>query len=115
VKEVKAGKAERKKWQAKGKALPVETITIATQTNHIQEPKAMQVEEGTQTDGITHAEEGTQTEVGIEELEKVMERKRERKGKRRAQDSEDTVMKDGSDNSGNYQEMYEDLVGNTLG
>jgi len=38
--QVKAGKAvsaERKKWQAKGKAVPVEMVTTATQTNHIQE------------------------------------------------------------------------------
>jgi len=40
-----------------------------------------------------------------------MEKKRERKGKGRAKDSEDTVMKDGSDNSDSYREMYEDLSG----
>jgi len=41
-----------------------------------------------------------------------MERKREKKGKGRAKDSEDTViMKDGSDNSDSYREMYEDLSG----
>jgi len=85
---VKAGKAvsaERKKWQAKGKALPVETVTVATQTDHIQEPTVVQVDDGTQT-----------------ELEK---------GKGRAKDSEDTVMKYGSDNSDTYREMYEDLSG----
>jgi len=38
---------ERKKWQAKGKALPVETVTIATQTDHIQEPAVIQVDDGT--------------------------------------------------------------------
>jgi len=39
---LKAGKAvsaERKKWQAKGKALPVETVTIATQTDYTEEAK----------------------------------------------------------------------------
>ena len=100
--QVKAGKAvsaERKKWQAKLKALPVETVMTATQTDHIQKPKAIQVDDG------------TQTEVALEELEKAMEKKRERKGKGRAKDSEDVVMKDGSDNSDTYQEMYEDLSG----
>jgi len=33
------------------------------------------------------------------------------KGKGRTKDSEDTVMKDGSDNSDNYWEMYEDVSG----
>jgi len=70
---VKAGKAmssERKRWQAKGKALPVETVMIATQTDAIPaEVKTIQVEEG------------AQTEVGITELEKAMKKKRgERKG-----------------------------------
>ena len=98
--QVKAGKAvsaERKKWQAKGKALPVEKVTIATQTDHIQKPTVAQFDEG------------TQTEVVLEELEKAMKRKRERKGKGRAKDSEDTVMKDGSNNSDTDQQMYEDL------
>jgi len=40
-----------------------------------------------------------------------MERKRERKGKGRAKDSENTVMKDGSPNSDSFREMYEDLSG----
>jgi len=40
-----------------------------------------------------------------------MEKKRESKGKGRAKDSEDTVMKDGPDNSDGYREMYEDLSG----
>jgi len=91
--------AERKKWQAKGKALPAEMVTIATQTDHIQEPTVVQVEDG------------TQTKVALEQLEKAMERKREKKGKGRAKDSEDTVMKDESDNSDSYREMYEDLSG----
>jgi len=45
--QVKAGKvvsAERKKWLAKGKALPVEKVTIATQTDYIQEPTVVQVD-----------------------------------------------------------------------
>jgi len=91
--------AERKKWQAKGKALPVEIVTIATQTDHIQEPTVVQV------DG------STQTEVALEQLEKAMERKRKRKGKERAKDSVDTVMKDGSNNSEIDREMFEDLSG----
>jgi len=100
--QVKAGKAvsaERKKWQAKGKALPVEKVMIATQTDYIQEPTVVQVDNG------------IQTEVVLEELEKAMERKRERKGKGRAKDSEDTVMKDGSNISDSFREMYEDLSG----
>jgi len=100
--QVKAGKAvsaERKKWQAKGKVLPVEKVTIATQTDYIQEPTVVQVDNG------------IQTEVVLEEFEKAMERKRERKGKGRAKDSEDTVMKDGSNNSDSIREMYEDLSG----
>jgi len=68
VNEGKAVSAERKKWQAKGKAPPVETV-----------------------------DDGTQTEL--------------EKGKGRAKDSEDTVKKDGSDNSDTYREMYEDLSG----
>ena len=40
-----------------------------------------------------------------------MERKRESKRKGRAKDSGGTVMKDGSDNSDCYREMYEDLSG----
>jgi len=58
---VKAGKvvlAERKKWQAEGKALAVDTQTIATQTNQIEKPKAIRVHDS------------TQTEVPLEELEK---------------------------------------------
>jgi len=82
---------------AKGKALPVEKVTIATQTDHIQEPIVVQVDDG------------TETEVVLEELEKAVERKREGKGKGRAKDSEDTVMKDESDISDSYWEMYEDL------
>jgi len=99
---VKAGKAvsaEWKKWQAKGKALPVGKVTIATQTDHIEKPTVAQFDEG------------TQTEVVLEELEKAMKRKREKKGKGRAKDSEDTVMKDGPDNSDSYRETYEDLSG----
>ena len=92
--------AERKKWQAKGKALPGEMVIIATHTDNIQEPTVVRV-----NDGI-------QTEVALDELEKAMEKKkRERKGKGRAKDSEDTVMKDRSDNSDSYREMYEDLSG----
>jgi len=40
-----------------------------------------------------------------------MEGNGERKGKGRAKDSEDTVMKNGSDISDSYQEMSEDLPG----
>ena len=41
----KAVSAQRKKRQAKGKALPVEMVTMATQSDHIQEPKAIQLDE----------------------------------------------------------------------
>jgi len=86
----KAVSAERKKWQAKGKALPVKKVTSTTQTDYIQEPTVIQVDNG------------IQMEVVLEELEKAMERKRERKGKGRAKDSEDTGMKDGSNNSDSF-------------
>jgi len=48
-------------------------------------------------------------EVGLGELDKAMKKKRERKGEGRAKDSEDTEMKDRSDNSDSYREMYKDL------
>jgi len=54
-------------------------VTIATQTDHIQELTVVQVDDG------------TQMQVALEELEKPMEKKRDRKGKGRAKDSEDTV------------------------
>jgi len=69
---VKAGKAvsvERKKWQAKGKALPFKTVTITTQPDHMQKPTVVQVDDGTQTD------------VALEVLEKAMEKKTAKKGK----------------------------------
>lgn len=44
----KAVSANRKKWQAKSKALPVESVTTATQTVHIQEPLAIQVDDDTE-------------------------------------------------------------------
>jgi len=47
--------------------------------------------------------------VAWELLEKAMEKKRDRKGKGRDKGNEDTVMKDGSDNSDSYREIYEDL------
>jgi len=58
---------------------------MTTQADHIQEPKVVQLDYDTQT-----------------ELDK---------GKGRAKDSKDTVIKDGSDNSDTYQEMDEDLSG----
>ena len=60
---------------------------------------------------VVPTDDGIQTEVALEDLEKAM-KKRERKGKGRAKDSEDTVMNDGSENSDRYREMYEDLSGN---
>ena len=61
VAERKAEEAEEKwkAWaekEAQVKALPVETVTIATQTDHIEEVKPIQVVDG------------TQTEVALEEL-----------------------------------------------
>jgi len=44
--EAKAGNAapsEMKKWEAKRKALPVEAVTTATQTDHIEKVKAIPV------------------------------------------------------------------------
>ena len=57
--QVKAGKAvaaERKKWQAKGKALPVEKVHQLTQTDCPEvEVKAEVVEMATQTEEIGRA------------------------------------------------------------
>jgi len=58
---------------------------------------------------VVQVDNGIQMEVVFEELEKAMERKRERKGKGRAKDSKDTVMKDRSNNSDIDHEMFEDL------
>ena len=58
---------------------------------------------------MVQVDNGIQMEVVFEELEKAMERKRERKGKGRAKDSKDTVMKDRSNNSDIDHEMFEDL------
>jgi len=80
--------AERKKWQVKGKALPVEMVTMAAQTDHIQKPIVVQVDDG------------TQIKAAVEEVEKG-----------RARGSEDTEMKDRSNNSGSDREMYKDLSG----
>jgi len=44
-------------------------------------------------------------------LEKAEENQRKRKEKGRVKDCEDIVMKDGSDNSDGYREIYEDLSG----
>jgi len=55
---------------------------------------------------LIQAENSTQTEVAVEELEKAMDKRRERKGKARDNDSEDTEMKDRSDHF-----SYEDLSG----
>ena len=51
-------------------------------------------------------DDGTQTEVALEEVEKAMGKYRERKGKPRAKDSGDIVMKHRSDHS-----AYQDLSG----
>ncbi|KAF8416454.1 hypothetical protein EV426DRAFT_721807 [Tirmania nivea] len=63
--------SERKKWQAECKALPVETVSVGTQSDHIEE-------------GVVkvQAEVGVQTEMGVE--------------KEGAGDSDDIVMADGS-------------------
>ncbi|KAF8417716.1 hypothetical protein EV426DRAFT_721062 [Tirmania nivea] len=63
--------SERKKWQAEVKALPVETVSVGTQSDHIEE-------------GVVkvQVEVGVQTEMGVE--------------KEGAGDSDDIVMADGS-------------------
>ncbi|KAF8422236.1 hypothetical protein EV426DRAFT_706418 [Tirmania nivea] len=79
--QVKAGKvvaAERKKWQSEGKGLPIEVVTSAAQTDQTIEDVKVRVEAA------------IQTEVEI--------------GKRGASNSEDVVMRDGSN-------IYEDLSG----
>jgi len=103
--------SERKKWQAKGKALLVEMVPHATQTQPKEEMvKPMLVTSSTQTVETRQEERGIQTEVDV--LVEAMERKKNRKkgkGKERRKD-EDTEMKDGSGdpNTDRYQE-YEDL------
>lgn len=52
---------ERKKWQAKGKSLPVEANTSATQTDYAAEEVRVEPVEAT-----------TQTEEGTEVLERMM-------------------------------------------
>ena len=74
----------------KGEGTTGEEVTIATQTDHIQEPKALPVDDCTQKG------------VALDELEKAMAKGRGRKGKGRAKD--DIVMKDGSVNSDTYRE-----------
>jgi len=114
--QLKAGKAmssERKKWQAKGKALPVEMVPNTTQTQLEEEKvKLMLATSSVQTVEMRQEEKGIQTEVDV--LVEAMERKKNRKkgkGKERRKD-EDTEMKDGSEdpNTDKYQE-YEDLSG----
>jgi len=69
--QVKAGKAvaaERKKWQAKGKALPVEKVHQLTQTDCLEvEVKAEVVEMATQTE-----ERKEERAIHIEELDVIM-------------------------------------------
>ncbi|KAF8431722.1 hypothetical protein BGX38DRAFT_1334226 [Terfezia claveryi] len=64
--------AERKKWQAKRKALPVETVSIASQTDHAAENVEVET-----------AEIPIQTEEEIELLKRMMEKKRGGKRQRR--------------------------------
>jgi len=112
--QLKAGKAvsaERKKWQAKGKALPVEMVHNATQTQPEEEMvKPMLATSSVQTEETRQEEKEIQTEADV--LVEMMERKKNRKkdkGKERRKD-EDTVMKDGSGDltTDRYQE-YKDL------
>jgi len=114
--QLKAGKAvsaERKKWQAKGKALPVEMVPHATQTQPEEEMvKPMLVTSSVQMVETRQEERGIQTEADV--LVEAMERKNNRKmgkGKERRKD-EDTEMKDGSGDldTDRYQD-YEDLSG----
>jgi len=112
--QLKAGKtvsAERKKWQAKGKALPVDMVPHATQTQPEEEMvKPILVTSSVQTVETRQEERGIQTEADV--LVEAMERKKNRKkGKRKERrKDEDTVMKDGSGDldTDRYQE-YEDL------
>jgi len=105
--------SERKKWQAKGKALPVEMVPHATQTQPEEEMvKPMLVTSSVQTVETRQEERGIQTEADV--LVEAMERKKsikKGKGKERRKD-EDTDMKDGSGDlvTDRYQD-YEDLSG----
>jgi len=60
---------------------------------------------------VAQVEMGMQTDAEVKELEKVIERKKERKEKERAKDSEDVVMKNGSPPPNLIRGMYEDLSG----
>ena len=117
---MKAGKAvlaERKKWQAKGKALPVEMVPNATQTQPEEEvvkPTPAMAEVSIKTVEMRQEENGTQREAEVEELGEAMRRKKNKnrnkdKGKIERRD-EDTVMKDGfgGSNTDRYRE-YEGL------
>jgi len=112
--QLKVGKAvssERKKWQAKGKALPIEMVPHATQTQPEEEMiKPMLATSSTQMVETRQEERGIQTEADV--LVEAMERKKNRrkgKGKERRKE-EDTVMKDGSGDldTDRYRD-YEDL------
>jgi len=85
-------------YQAKDKALPVEKAKIATQTDYIEKVKTIQ------------GDDGTPTELALEELEKAMEQT-EGKEKGTAKGGEDRIITDGLDNADGDREMYEDLSG----
>ena len=112
--QLKAGKAvsaKRKKWQAKGNALPVEMVPHATQTQLEEEMvKRKLVTSSAQTVETRQEERGIQTEADV--LVEAMKRKKNRKkgkGKERRKD-EDTVMKDRSGDLTTYRyREYEDL------
>jgi len=78
----KAVSAERKKRQAKGKALPVEMVTTATQTQpeeEVAKATLAMVEVSIQTVEMRQEERGIQTEVTVDDLGEAMKRKKNRK------------------------------------
>lgn len=91
--QLKVGKAvsvERKKRQAKGKALPFERVTVATQTQ-LEEKKPIEVDLSTQIAEMVQERRGTQRAGTVEELAEAVNRKEKRSERKwRANDSEDT-------------------------
>ncbi|KAF8421807.1 hypothetical protein EV426DRAFT_643630 [Tirmania nivea] len=55
---------ERKKWQAKGKARSIETMSVGTQVGHFLEERRLQVEVVVQTEEEVMAQTGRQNEEG---------------------------------------------------
>jgi len=114
--QLKAGKAmstKRKKWQAKGKALPIEMVPNATQTQPEEEmvkPIPVMVEASMQTVERRQEEGSVQTKGDV--LEQATKRKKNRnKGIGKEEKKEKDTARKGSheDPHANKYQEYEDL------